>query len=165
MRTPLTLVAVVLIAGVAATGAWASDVPAVQEPAAAAAPAAPESAGVQVAPAHAAAQAAPVEAAAAAGTTADQAAPAGATADQATTLKMATVPPPADFKIPSGYRPVKQGLDTVYCTSITPTGSRMPKTYCMTRAQVEDRQRQSEIARRDVVQKASGCAGGGCGAN
>lgn len=81
------------------------------------------------------------------------------------TVKMATVEPPADFKIPAGYRPVKRGLDTVYCTTVTPTGSRMPKTYCMSRAQVEERQRQAEIARRDVAQKTGSCDGGGCGAN
>ena len=93
------------------------------------------------------------------------AAPDDASASQPITLKMATVPPPADFKIPAGYRPVKRGLDTFYCTSITPIGSRMPKTYCLTREQVEERQRQEEIARREVAQKTGSCDGGGCGAN
>ncbi len=60
---------------------------------------------------------------------------------------------------------MKHGLDTVYCTTVTPTGSRLPKTYCLTRDQVEERERLAEMARRDMAQKTSGCATGGCGGN
>lgn len=94
-----------------------------------------------------------------------QATPAAATTSDPIMLKMAKVPPPADFKIPAGYKATKRGLDTLYCTSITTVGSRMPKTYCLTREQVEERQRQAEIARRDLAQKTGSCDGGGCGAN
>jgi hypothetical protein len=77
-------------------------------------------------------------------------------------LKMATVPPPADFKVPAGYRQVKRGLDTVYCKTVTPIGSRMPQTYCMSREQVEQIQRQAEIDRQMLKEKArtGGTSGG-----
>jgi hypothetical protein len=93
------------------------------------------------------------------------AAGADTTSSAPVTLKLTTVPPPADFKIPAGYRPVKQGLETIYCTSVTPIGSRMPQKYCLTRAQLEESQRQAEVARRDLAEKSGTCAGGGCGAN
>lgn len=38
----------------------------------------------------------------------------------------------------------------------------MPRTFCLTRDQVEDRERQAEIARRDVAQR-SGIQGTGSG--
>ena len=85
---------------------------------------------------------------------ADSATPGEAADSQSIVLKMATVPPPADFKVPAGYRPVKRGLDTVYCTSITPIGSRMTKTYCLTREQVEERERQAETLRQIMREKA-----------
>lgn len=88
-------------------------------------------------------------------TAASPASPGDAVASQPITLKMATVPPPADFKVPAGYRTVKRGLDTVYCTSITPIGSKMPQTFCLTQGQVIERQRQDEVARRDVAQKSN----------
>jgi hypothetical protein len=78
------------------------------------------------------------------------------------TLKMATVPPPADFKPPPGYRAVKRGLDTVYCTKVTPIGTKLPQTYCVSRAQAEQIQRQAEIDRQLIREKAhpGGTSGG-----
>jgi hypothetical protein len=162
----------------AAVGADTEEPQAVQGPetdAAVAPAAAPAPAPEQTTPANTSAQQAPVEAVAPETATAESGSTAPAAADAATPgdsttsqpikLKMATVPPPADFKIPAGYRPVKRGLDTVYCTSVTPIGSRLSKTYCLTQAQVEERQRQAELARRDVAQKTGTCDGGGCGAN
>jgi hypothetical protein len=179
MRTRLMVLAVASLFTFAVANAETSEL---QEPqgtkSAAPAPAAPaaESTAAPDVPPSAEAEAAPAAAASAdatggaeraeaTGTSADQVATEESASSQPITVKMATVPPPADFKIPAGYRPVKRGLDTVYCTSITPIGSRMPKTYCMTRAQVEERQRQAEIARRDLAQKTGTCDGGGCGAN
>jgi len=88
--------------------------------------------------------------------------PEDAASSQPITLKMATVPPPADFKVPAGYRAVKRGLDTVYCKTITPIGSRMPQTYCMSREQVEQIQRQAEMERQMLKEKAraGGTSGG-----
>lgn len=88
-------------------------------------------------------------------TAASPAAPGDAAESQPLTVKMATVPPPVEFRVPAGYRTVKRGLDTVYCTSITPIGSRMPQTYCLTQAQVIERERQEEAARREVAQKSN----------
>lgn len=124
--------------------------------------AAAEAASAAAASADATGAADPAEAT---GTSADPVATEESSSSEPITVKMVAVPPPADFKIPAGYRPVKRGVDTVYCTSITPIGSRMPKTYCLTQAQVEERQRQAEIARRELAQKTGTCDGGGCGAN
>lgn len=74
---------------------------------------------------------------------------------------MATVPPPADFKVPAGFQVVNRGLDTVYCTSIVPVGSRIPQTFCLTLEQLKEHQRQAEMARREVQQKASVAGTGG----
>jgi hypothetical protein len=82
------------------------------------------------------------------------AAPESASAPQPVELKMASVPPPAEFKIPAGYRAVKRGLDTVYCTTMAPTGTRLSKTYCMTMEQVEHVQRQAELDRQMMNEKA-----------
>jgi hypothetical protein len=177
MRTGLMVLVLASLAAFTVASAEASEVQPVQESESAAAesaPAVPNPAVAQVVPASPAAMpaaaATPDAAAVAAGAVpasappaaADQARRQEAAAHQSITLKMATVPPPADFKIPAGYRPVNRGLDTVYCTSIIPIGSRMPQTYCLTRDQVEERQRQAEIARREVAQK-SGIAGTGGG--
>ncbi len=167
MRTEIMVLAVASLAVLGVASAEAGELQAVQgaEPAAAAtAPVTPEAAAAHVVPTTTAVEAMSAEAPATP-SSGEQGAPQEAAASQPITLKMATVPPPVDFKIPAGYRPVKRGLDTVYCMSITPTGSRMPKTYCMTRAQVEERERQAELARRDVAQKTGTCDGGGCGAN
>jgi hypothetical protein len=69
------------------------------------------------------------------------------------TLTLTGPAAPADFKPPPGYRTVKHGLDVVYCTSITPVGSRLPQTYCMSREQIEQLQRQQEIERRQLQEK------------
>ncbi len=80
---------------------------------------------------------------------------------QPTTLKLATGAPPADFHPPAGYRAVKSGLETIYCTSYTPIGSRMSQKVCMSREQVEALLRQEEETRRDL-RKGGGCTGA-CG--
>jgi hypothetical protein len=82
-------------------------------------------------------------------------------ATQPTTLKLATVEPPADFHPPAGYRAVKSGLETIYCTDYTPIGSRMSQKVCISREQVETLLRQEEETRRDL-RKAGGCVGA-CG--
>jgi len=84
-----------------------------------------------------------------------------AASSQPTTLKLTTAAPPADFHPPAGYRAVKSGLETVYCTSYTPIGSRMSQKVCMSREQVEELLRQQAEARRDL-QKGGGCTGA-CG--
>jgi hypothetical protein len=88
--------------------------------------------------------------------------PPAATASEPITLKVATVPPPEDFKVPAGYRAVKRGLDTVYCTSSTPIGSRMPEKICYSREQLEAIERQAEANRREMYEKThtGGTSGG-----
>jgi hypothetical protein len=128
--------------------------PVAQQPAAATesaqAPAAP------VAPAEAASAPAAAGVAVPAGTASAEAA-----GTQPTTLKMATAAPPADFHPPAGYWAVKSGLETVYCTSYTPIGSRMSQKICVSREQIEAMRRQQEETRRDLS-KRGGCTGG-CG--
>jgi hypothetical protein len=144
MRTGLTVLVAASLAAFGVANTEATEVqPIQQSDSAAAAPVASEPAAVRVLPATSAA--APTAAA-------DRQKPA---AQQPIILKMATVPPPADFKIPAGFHPVNRGLDTVYCTTITPVGSRIPRTYCLTLDQVKERQRLAEIARRDVAQQTS----------
>ncbi len=140
MRSALMMLVAALIAAFIGANAEAGEVQPVQAPDSAAATSA-----------HAA-----VDSAAA------QAAPATA-AGNPTMLKMAMVPPPADFEIPAGYRSVQRALDTVYCTSIKPVGSRIPQTFCLTRDQLKDQQRQAEVARRELAQKShiAGSGGGG----
>jgi hypothetical protein len=153
MRKSLTVLVAGALAAFGVASAQADEVQqaGLSDPAAAAsAPAASE---------PSAAPAAPVTTAA---SPAVAAAPQKSSVQKTITLKMATVRPPADFKIPAGYQAVNQGLDTVYCTRITPVGSRIPQTYCLTLDQVKERQRQAEIARREVAQKTSiaGTSGG-----
>jgi hypothetical protein len=69
------------------------------------------------------------------------------------TLSITTVPPPAEFKPPAGYKPVKNGLETVYCKNVTPIGSRMPEKVCLTRQQLEQAEAQSELSRRAIAEK------------
>jgi hypothetical protein len=98
--------------------------------------------------------------------TAASAAPApAASGDQASEpimLSLSAVPAPADFKPPPGYKAVKRGLDTVYCTSVTPVGSRMPEKICMSREQLEAAERQAEINRRKIREqtRTGGTSGG-----
>ncbi len=143
MRTRLTVLVVGSLAVIGVANAEADST------AAASAPVASEPAAVRVVPAT------PAEAPATA------AAPQKSAARQPVTLKMATVPPPADFKIPAVYQAVNRGLDTVCCTSITPVGSRIPQTFCLTLDQVIERKRQAEIAQRDVALKTSIAGTGG----
>ncbi len=172
MRKRLVLLPVAWLAAFTVVSAETTQLQTVQgaeSAAAATAPVTPEPATAHVVPmtttveavpaaaaaTHSAAAATGAEAATSTPSSGEQGTPQETAASQPITLKMATVPPPADFKIPAGYRPVKRGLDTVYCTSITPIGSRMAKTYCMTRDQVEERERQAELARREVAQKSN----------
>jgi len=153
MRSTFMLVAATVLAAFAADAAEPAAVPegqAAAPPATAPAPA-PQAAGAE-----------PAAASGNTGATAPAAASADAAGSQPVTLKMATVPPPASFKPPPGYHAVKRGLDTVYCTSATPIGSRMPQTYCMSREQIELLRRQEEIERRLLREKThtGGTSGG-----
>ena len=113
--------------------------------------AAPTEAAVHAAPAAPAATAAPAAAA--------EAHPPAA---ETTVLTMATPPPDPEFKVPSGYKPRTQGLETVYCRTYQPMGSRVPRTDCYTKAQVKAIEEASAAARRELQQKAAGCVGA-CG--
>jgi hypothetical protein len=112
--------------------------------------------------------ASPTPAVAAPGPTATAAAAApapaasGGQASEPIVLSLSAVPPPADFKPPAGYKAVKRGLDTVYCTSVTPVGSRMPEKVCMSREQLEAAERQAEINRRKIREQThtGGTSGG-----
>ena len=86
----------------------------------------------------------------------------GGEASQPIVLSLSAVPAPADFKPPPGYKAVKRGLDTVYCTSVTPVGSRLPEKVCMSREQLEAAERQAEINRRIISEKShtGGTSGG-----
>ena len=80
-------------------------------------------------------------------------------AHEATVLTMATPPPDPEFKVPSGYKPRTQGLETVYCKTYHPMCSRVPRTDCYTKAQVKAIEQASAAASREVQQKAAGCVG------
>lgn len=153
MRKSLTVLVIGALAAFGVASAQAGEVQqaGVSDPAAAA--------SVTAASEPSAARPAPVTAAA---SPAAAAAPQNSPVHRTITLKLATVRPPDDFKIPAGYQAVNQGIATVYCTRITPVGSRIPQTYCLTLDQVKERQRQAEIARREVAQKTSiaGTSGG-----
>jgi hypothetical protein len=96
------------------------------------------------------------------GTVAPASAASAAPQSEPITLKMATVAPPADFKPPPGYRVVKRGLDTVYCKSVTPTGTKLPQTVCMSQEQLEAEQRQTEASRQMLRERAHpGATSGG----
>ena len=174
MRIGLVVLALASLAAFTAGNAQTSEVQAAQgsesAPSASTSPST-EPTAVKVVPAATAAESTPAMTVAApdsaAGVeavpaSADPGAPQKAADSESITLKMATVPPPADFKVPAGYRAVKRGLDTVYCKSVTPIGSRMPTTYCMTREQVEQIQRQAELDRQMLKEKArtGGTSGG-----
>ena len=85
------------------------------------------------------------------------AAPAGADVSSTTVLRTA-VPPPSEFKAPGGYQKVTKGLETVYCKSYTPTGSRMPEKVCYSEAQLRAIIKRNEANQQEMRQKAS--AGG-----
>jgi len=146
VRIDFNLIAVTTLAGFIGVFADSAIAQTVQAPDAAAA----VDAAATQAPTT---QSLPADTTAARSQPAATAAPGDAAAAQPLTVKMATVPPPAEFKIPPGYRAVKRGLDTVYCKSITPIGTRMPQTVCLTQGQVIERERQEEAARREVAQK------------
>ena len=103
--------------------------------------------------AAAAAEDAVTPVAAGAGNAASAASSAGNAGSEAITLRLTPLPPQGDFKPPPGYKPVKRGLETVYCTTVTPIGSRMPEKQCLTQAQVEQVQRQAEMDRQRLREK------------
>ncbi len=162
MRWRPVIVAAALLAAFDAAGADPVAVQADQAPATVGAPTA--SSATEVAPPKDAAQAAaPATAESASAPSGNPAtADAGAASAAPVTLKLTAVPPPADFKIPAGYRAVTRGLDTVYCTSVTPLGTRMPQKYCLTREQLEQVERQAEAERQRLKEKArtGGTSGG-----
>ena len=84
-------------------------------------------------------------------------APAGADVSSTTVLRTA-VPPPSEFKAPGGYQKVTKGLETVYCKSYTPTGSRMPEKVCYSEAQLREIIKRSEANQQEMREKAN--AGG-----
>ena len=139
-------------------GAYADD----QSEASPAAPAA-ATAPAEAVPAPAAAAPA---AAAATETAAAHAAPAAAASaakePEATVLSVTTPPPDPEFKVPSGYKAQQRGLETVYCRTYQPIGSRVSRTDCYTKQQVKAIEDASAAARRDIQQKAAGCVGA-CG--
>lgn len=77
-------------------------------------------------------------------------------------LRIATPPPVSDFRVPSSYRPKSTGLETVYCKTYTPTGTRLRKTDCYTLTQVQQIERMAEQDRRQHREKTGTCAGA-CG--
>ena len=85
------------------------------------------------------------------------AAPAGADVSSTTVLRTA-VPPPSEFKAPGGYQKVTKGLETVYCKSFTPTGSRMPEKVCYSEAQLRAIIKRNEVNQQEMREKAN--AGG-----
>ena len=85
------------------------------------------------------------------------AAPTGADVSSTTVLRTA-VPPPSEFKAPGGYQKVTKGLETVYCKSYTPTGSRMPEKVCYSEAQLREIIKRSEANQQEMREKAN--AGG-----
>ena len=156
------MIVVLALAGLSG-GVYANDQAAPEPAAAAPAPAA--STATPVEPASAAAHAAPEAVAmpaAAAAPAAPGAAAAPAASGEQTVLTMATPPPDPEFKVPSGYKPRTQGLETVYCRTYQPMGSRVPRTDCYTKAQVKAIEEASAAARRELQQKAAGCVGS-CG--
>ena len=82
---------------------------------------------------------------------------AGADVSSTTVLRTA-VPPPSEFKAPGGYQKVTKGLETVYCKSYTPTGSRMPEKVCYSEAQLREIIKRSEANQQEMREKAN--AGG-----
>ena len=84
-------------------------------------------------------------------------APAGADVSSTTVLRTA-VPPPSEFKAPGGYQKVTKGLETVYCKSFTPTGSRMPEKVCYSEAQLRAIIKRNEVNQQEMREKAN--AGG-----
>jgi hypothetical protein len=91
-------------------------------------------------------------------------APAPATAASAaadvssTTVLTKVVPPPPPLKVPAGYTKVNKGLETVYCKTYTPIGSRMPEKICYNEAQLRAIIKQNEINQQEMREKAN--AGG-----
>ena len=144
-------------------GVYADDPAAPDSAAAAPAPAA--STATPAEPGSPAAHPAP-EAVATPAASATPAAPgataAPAAAGEPTVLTMATPPPDPEFKVPSGYKPRTQGLETVYCRTYQPMGSRVPRTDCYTKEQVKAIEQAAAAARRELQQKAAGCVGA-CG--
>jgi len=139
--------------------AFAED-PAAPVPAAPAAAATPAPAAAPAVPA--APHAAPAAAQAAPAATATPAAAATEPKGAPTVLAVTTPPPDPEFKVPSGYRPQVRGLETVYCKTYQPLGSRVSRTDCYTRDQVKAIEEASAAARRELQQKAAGCVGA-CG--
>jgi hypothetical protein len=171
MRSTLIVFCAAVLSTFAAAATEVAATPEVQGPGTLASPpVAQPPAAVSAAPEQAPATPAASDEAASAPATADVAVPAEtASAAEAagtppTTLKLATAAPPADFHPPAGYRAVKSGLETVYCTSYTPIGSRMSQKVCMSREQVEALLRQQDEARRALSQ-GGGCTGGCGGSN
>lgn len=156
MRRMIVFLALAGLSG----GVYANDQAASDPAAAAPAPAA--STATPAGPASAAAHAAPEAVAmpAAAATPAAPAAPAAA--GEPTVLTMTTPPPDPEFKVPSGYKPRTQGLETIYCKTYQPMGSRVPRTDCYTKEQVKAIEQASAAASRELQQKAAGCVGN-CG--
>jgi len=63
------------------------------------------------------------------------------------------------FKVPSGYRPRKQDGATVYCKKETILGSRFPKEFCFSAAQLQELEAISAEQRRQL-QKGQICGAG-----
>jgi hypothetical protein len=167
MRSKVILFAAAVLSTFAAAAAEVAAAPEVQGSATPASPpVAEQPAALTAAPQQAPATPVAVAEPASAPVTAGVAVPpetssAEVAATQPTTLKLATVEPPADFHPPAGYRAVKSGLETIYCTDYTPIGSRMSQKVCISREQVEALLRQAEETRRDL-RKGGACAGA-CG--
>ena len=90
---------------------------------------------------------------------ADPAPSAPAVADvSSTTVLRPAVPPPSEFKPPGGYQKVTKGLETVYCKSYTPIGSRMPEKVCYSEAQLRAIIKRNEANQQEMREKAN--AGG-----
>jgi hypothetical protein len=69
------------------------------------------------------------------------------------------------FKPPPGFRAVKRGSTTVYCTTIKPIGSNIPQTSCLNQEQVKELESEADVLRRQIVQKSATCVGQNCLSN
>jgi hypothetical protein len=163
----------VLVFSLFGIAAIAADVqPAQQTPASATAAATPTNAAPAPAslspPATTAAPAASVSAAAepsqSAPAASAQAEPSreGASANQ---VAAKTVNVPSTFKLPPGFRTVKKGSTTVYCTTIKPIGSNIPQTTCLNEQQVMEMESDTALIRREIAQRSATCVGISCDSN
>lgn len=70
------------------------------------------------------------------------------------------------FKVPSGYRPREKEGATVYCKKETILGSRFPKEFCFSAAQLKELEAISAEQRRQLQKGAiCGTAAGACAGN